>query len=87
MISDSKSFIDTDPGKSFGTFLKFSIPLYLIRAHTAKYVLTTFKNFDDIKDIYIKFLRKYNSLQAGSENIEADQLQYLINNAQIHVLR
>lgn len=61
-------------------FSAFSLPLYLIRAHTARFALMNFKSFDNIKFMYLNFLKKYNAVQKGDEQYELSQLKYLIEN-------
>ena len=72
--SVNKRSVYSDP------YSAFSLPLYLIRAHTARFTLMNFKSFESIKLIYRDFLKKYNAVQAGDEQYELNQLNYLIEN-------
>ena len=56
------------------------LPLYLFRAHVARFIAYTEHTFDEIKDKYIEYLKKFAFIVALEQKFELNQVQYLINN-------
>lgn len=56
------------------------LPLYLFRAHVARFIASTEHTFDDIKDMYTEYLKKFAFVYEIEQKYELNQLQYLINN-------
>lgn len=71
------NFIDNSESKNSTDSL---LPLYLFRAHAARYVAVTGHSFDEIKSLYTVYIKKFAFINGVEQNYELNQVQYLINN-------
>ena len=56
------------------------LPLYLFRAHVARFIASTEHSYNEIKDMYSEYLKKFAFIYRVEQKYELNKLLYLINN-------
>lgn len=56
------------------------LPVYLFRAHVARFIASTGHSFNEIKDMYSEYLKKFALVYGVEQKYELSQLQYLTDN-------
>ncbi|MCD4792468.1 MAG: DnaJ domain-containing protein [Bacteroidales bacterium] len=56
------------------------LPVYLFRAHVARFIASTGHSFNEIKDMYSEYLKKFAFVYGVEQKYELSQLLYLTDN-------